>query len=219
MSLHFLREISRLNKHLVELADSIESQVNLSVQALSDQDQLTAQRVIEADTDIDKAEIEMEEDCLKLLALHQPVANDLRQIISVLKINNDLERIGDHAVIIAEEAIRLTKLPSISIPEGIFELSQEAKMMLKKSLLAFVERDLQVTKDVLYLGKSIEQLAVDIANSQLALMKKNPEEIEQRVSVLKVCRQLERVADHATNIAEDIIFSMSGDIIRHGRNG
>lgn len=219
MSLHFLREISRLNKHLIELADTIEEQVSSSVQALSDQDQLKAQRVVDADEDVDKAEIEMEEDCLKLLALHQPVANDLRQIISVLKINIGLERIGDHAVIIAEEAINLTKLPAVKIPEGIFELSREAKMMLKKSLLAFVERDLQVTKDVLYLGRSIEQLAEDILHSQLALIKKKPEEVEQRVSIIKVSRQLQRVADHATNIAEDIIFSMSGDIIRHGGNG
>ena len=216
MSLHFLREIGRLNKHLIELADIIEEQVSLSMQAICDLDQKKAQRVIDADTDVDKAEIEMEEDCLKLLALHQPVANDLRQIISVLKINSDLERIGDHAVIIAEEAIKLSNLPAVKIPEEITELSREAKMMLKKSLLAFVERDLQLSKDVLYLGQSIDQLAEGITNSQMALIKKHPEEVEQRVSLLKVCRQLERVADHATNISEDIIFSMSGDIIRHG---
>lgn len=219
MSLHFLREIGRLNKHLVELADTVEEQVSMSMEAICDLDQLKAQRVIDADGEVDKAEIEMEEDCLKLLALHQPVANDLRQIISVLKINNDLERIGDHAVIIAEEAINLTKLPSVKIPEEITELSREAKMMLKKSLLAFVERDLQLSKDVLYLGQSIDQLAEGIANSQMALIKKKKDEVEQRVSLLKVCRQLERVADHATNISEDIIFSMSGDIIRHGGNG
>lgn len=215
MSLHFLREIGRLNKHLVELSDTIEEQVSLSMQAICDLDQFKAQRVIDADGEVDKAEIEMEEDCLKLLALHQPVANDLRQIISVLKINSDLERIGDHAVIIAEEAIKMIDLAPVKIPEEISELSREAKMMLKKSLLAFVERDLQLSKDVLYLGQSIDQLAEGIANSQMALIKKHPDEVEQRVSLLKVCRQLERVADHATNISEDIIFSMSGDIIRH----
>jgi len=219
MSLHFLREIGRLNKHLIELSDVIEEQVSLSMQAIKDLDKEKAKRVIDADTGVDQAEIEMEEDCLKLLALHQPVANDLRQIIAVLKINSYLERIGDHAVIIAEEAINLSKLPAVKIPEEMTELSREAKMMLKKSLLAFVEHDLQLSKDVLYLGQSIDQLAEGISNSQLALIKKKPEEVEQRVSVLKVCRQLERVADHATNIAEDIIFSMSGDIIRHGGNG
>ncbi len=91
--------------------------------------------------------------------------------------------------------------------------------MLKKSLLAFVERDLQLSKDVLYLGQSIDQLTEVISSSQMALIKKKPEQVEQRVSLLKVCRQLERIADHATNISEDVIFSMSGDIIRHGGNG
>ena len=219
MSLHFLREISRLNKHLIELADIIEEQVSQSMQAICDLDQLKAQRVIDADIDVDRAEIDVEEDCLKLLALHQPVANDLRQIISVLKINIGLERIGDHAVIIAEEAINLTKLSSVKVPEELTELSKEAKMMLKKSLLAFVERDLQLSKDVLYLGQSIDQLTEVISSSQMALIKKKPEQVEQRVSLLKVCRQLERIADHATNISEDVIFSMSGDIIRHGGNG
>ena len=219
MSLHFLREIGRLNKHLIELSDTVEEQVSLSMQAICDLDPLKAQRVIEADSEVDSADVEMEEDCLKLLALHQPVANDLRQIISVLKINSDLERIGDHAVIIAEEAINMSKLPAVKIPEELTELSGKAKMMLKKSLLAFVERDLQLSKDVLYLGQSINELAEDISNSQVALIKKKPEMVEQRLSLLKVCRQLERVADHATNISEDIIFSMSGDIIRHGGNG
>ena len=219
MSLHFLREISRLNKHLIELADIIEEQVSQSMQAICDLDQLKAQRVIDADIDVDRAEIDVEEDCLKLLALHQPVANDLRQIISVLKINIGLERIGDHAVIIAEEAINLTKLSSVKVPEELTELSKEAKMMLKKSLIAFVERDLQLSKDVLYLGQSIDQLTEVISSSQMALIKKKPEQVEQRVSLLKVCRQLERIADHATNISEDVIFSMSGDIIRHGGNG
>ena len=219
MSLHFLREIGRLNKHLVELSDIIEEQVSLSMQAIKDLDKEKAKGVIDADTGVDQAEIEMEEDCLKLLALHQPVANDLRQIIAVLKINSDLERIGDHAVIIAEEAINLTELPKVEIPEELLELSKTAKMMLKKSLLAFVEDDLDVARDVLYTGQSISQLAYKIYSGELELIKSAPEYAEQHLSILKVSRQLQRVADHATNIAEDIIFSMSGDIIRHGGNG
>lgn len=215
MSLHFLREIGRLNAHLVELSETIVKQVSMSMRAISDLDDVKAQQVIDADAAVDQAEIEMEEDCLKLLALHQPVANDLRQIISVLKINSDLERIGDHAVIIAEEAITLTKLPKVSIPDELFELSTQAKMMLKKSLLAFVEDDLDVARDVLYSGQSISALAAKISRGQIDLIKQVPDEAEQRLSIFKVCRQLQRVADHATNIAEDIIFSMSGEIIRH----
>lgn len=215
MSLHFIREIGRLNKHLIELSDMIEHQVSLSMQAISNLDEVKAQFVINADNEVDKAEIEMEEDCLKLLALYQPVANDLRQIIAVLKINNDLERIGDHAVIIAEEAIVLSKLPAISLPVEMFDLSKQAKMMLKKSLLAFVERDLHVAQDVLFLGQDTRHLAEKLFRNQLEQIKQVPEDVEQRLNVLKVCRQLQRVADHATNIAEDIIFSMSGEIIRH----
>jgi len=207
--------MNRLNKHLIKLSDTIELQVSQSIQAISDLDVVGAQHVIDTDSKVDTAEIEMEEDCLKLLALHQPVAGDLRLIVAVLKINADLERIGDHAVIIAEEAINLTKLPFVTVPEEIFNLSIQAKMMLRKSLLAFVEDDLDVAKDVLMLGKNIRQLADNIFRGQLKDIKSNPENTEQHLYILKVARQLQRIANHATNIAEDIIFLMSGDIIRH----
>lgn len=215
MSLHFLHEMNRLNKHLIRLSDTIELQVSQSIQAIQGLDVVGAQHVIDTDSKVDQAEIEMEEDCLKLLALHQPVAGDLRLIVAVLKINVDLERIGDHAVIIAEEAINLTKLSPITVPEELFNLSTQAKMMLRKSLLAFVEDDLNVAKDVLMLGKNIRQLADNIFRGQIKDIKSNPENTEQHLYILKVARQLQRIADHATNIAEDIIFLMSGDIIRH----
>ena len=215
MSLHFIREMKRLNKHLIELSDKVEKQVNRSIQAITDLDQVSAEKVINKDTGVDRLEIEMEEDCLKLLALHQPVANDLRLIVSVLKINSDLERIGDHAVIIAEEAVTLNSLPSIDIPEDLFRLSTQARMMLKKSMLSFVESDLVVAQNVLKLGQNIKELAEKIQSGQVKSIKASPKETEQRLSVLKVCRQLQRIADHATNIAEDVIFLMEGDIIRH----
>ncbi len=215
MSLHFIREMKRLNKHLIELSDKVEKQVNRSIQAITDLDQVSAEKVINKDTGVDKLEIEMEEDCLKLLALHQPVANDLRVIVAVLKINSDLERIGDHAVIIAEEAVNLNSLPSIDVPEDLFRLSTKARMMLKKSMLAFVESDLVVAQNVLELGQNIKEMADNIQSGQVKSIKASPKETEQRLSVLKVCRQLQRIADHATNIAEDIIFLMEGEIIRH----
>jgi len=215
MSLHFIREMKRLNKHLIELSDKVEKQVSRSIQAITDLDQVSAEKVINKDTGVDKLEIEMEEDCLKLLALHQPVANDLRVIVAVLKINSDLERIGDHAVIIAEEAVNLNSLPSIDVPENLFRLSTQARMMLKKSMLAFVESDLIVAQNVLELGQNIKELAEKIQSGQVKNIKSSPKETEQRLSVLKVCRQLQRIADHATNIAEDVIFLMEGEIIRH----
>ena len=215
MSLHFIREMKRLDKHLIELSDTVEEQVGRSIQAITDLDKASAKKVIDEDVEVDRAEIEMEEDCLKLLALHQPVAGDLRLIIAVLKINNDLERIGDHAVIIAEEAIKLINLPTVDVPEELFELSAQARMMLKKSMLALIESDRHVAKNVIELGQNIRQLADKIYQGQVKGIQSAPEETEQRLSILKVCRQLQRIADHATNIAEDIIFLMSGDIIRH----
>ncbi|MCW8830101.1 MAG: phosphate signaling complex protein PhoU, partial [Gammaproteobacteria bacterium] len=198
MSLHFIREMKRLNKHLIELSDKVEQQVGRSVHAITDLDKVAAQKVIDKDSGVDRLEIEMEEDCLKLLALHQPVANDLRLIIAVLKINSDLERIGDHAVIIAEEAVNLITLPDIDVPEQMFELSAQARMMLKKSMLAFVESDLPVANNVLELGQNIRQLAEKIYHSQVEAIKASPDQTEQRLSVLKICRQLQRIADHAT---------------------
>lgn len=215
MSLHFIREMKHLNKHLIELSNTVEKQVGRSISTITDFEKGSAEKVIDKDSRVDQAEIQLEEDCLKLLALHQPVAGDLRLIISVLKINSDLERIGDHAVIIAEEAVNLNRLPSIDVPEQLFELSDQARMMLKKSMLAFVESDLHVAINVLELGMSISQLAEKIHQGQVELIKATPEETEQHLSVLKVGRQLQRIADHATNIAEDIIFLMEGDIIRH----
>ena len=215
MSLHFRREMKRLNKHLIELSDKVEQQVGRSIHAITELDKTAAQKVIDKDMGVDRLEIVMEEDCLKLLALYQPVANDLRLIISVLKINSDLERIGDHAVIIAEEAVNLIELPDIDVPEQMFELSAQARMMLKKSMLAFVESDLHVANNVLQLGQSIRQLAENIYRGQVECIKSSPDQTEQRLSVLKICRQLQRIADHATNIAEDVIFLMEGDIIRH----
>lgn len=215
MSLHFIREMSRLNKHLIELSDIVEEQVGRSIKAMTALDKESAEKVIGKDSGVDKAEIEMEEDCLKLLALYQPVATDLRLIVSVLKINSDLERIGDHAVIIAEEALTLADLPNVKVPEELFELSSQARMMLKKSMLAFVESDKHVAKNVLEMGQGIRQLAQKIHQGQVESIKSAPENTEQHLSILKVCRQVQRIADHATNIAEDIIFLMSGDIIRH----
>ena len=213
--MHYVREMGRLNKHLIKLSDMIEHQVGESIHAISKLDEETARKVIDVDTEVDQYEIEMEEDCLKLLALHQPVANDLRLIITVLKINNDLERIGDHAVIIAEEAIKLTKLPAVDVPVDLYTLSTQAKLMLRKSMLAFVETDLHLARDVLLSGQGIRQLAENIFSGQLECIKSSPEDAEQHLYILKVSRQLQRIADHATNISEDIIFLMSGDIIRH----
>ena len=215
MSIQFLRQIERLNKRLIELGDIIENQVNQSIYAIVELDKKVAKAVIKGDKIVDAAEIETEEECLKILALYQPVADDLRQVVTILKINNDLERIGDHAVIIASEALRIRALTTFEFPPETHPLIEQAKLMLRKSLLAFVEGDMQVADGVLKDGLSVRDRVEMIFADQVEAIKSNPESTEQRLHFLQVVRQVQRIADHATNIAEDVVFQLSGDIIRH----
>jgi phosphate transport system protein len=207
--------MDRLKEKIALFGDQVGSQVNRAVNAVAKKDVVEAQRVIKGDIDIDNAEVELEEECLKLLALHQPVANDLREIVTVLKINNDLERVGDHAVNIAERAISLAALPVVEVPGSIIDLSTQAKLMLRKSLLAFVESDWQLIRVVLEMHEELGDISKSIFEKQVDKIRKNPDEAEQRILLLSVCRQLDRIGDHASNIAEDIVYMLSGNIIRH----
>ena len=216
MSLHFHREVDRLIEDLITFGGSIEDQLNDSISALMEGSIKGARRVIKNDADMDQLEVEMEEECLKLLALHQPLANDLRQIVSVLKINHDLERIGDHATNIAQRALDLDPLPRVDLPQDILAMSKQARLMLRVSLLAFVESDQMLTHGVFEMEDQIDELNKVIFKQQIKAIKETPAEAEQRILMLSVCKQLERVGDLASNIAEDVVYLMSGDIIRHG---
>lgn len=216
MAMHFLREMDRINEQLTAVGNRVEKQVNDAYEALSGLDVPAAQRVIRQDQDVDNVEVRMEEECLKLLALYQPVAGDLRLIVSILKINNDLERIGDHAAHIARIAIRLAELPAIEMPQSMLTIYQQSKLMLRKSLLAFVEADRTLADTVLRMDEEIDALCKSTMPGQIELIRSNPEETEQRLNIITACRQLERIGDHAANIAEDVIYLLSGDIIRHG---
>jgi phosphate transport system protein len=207
--------MDRMKESIVSFGDKVGQQVDRSVKAVANKDVVEAQRVIKGDLHLDKAEVDIEEECLKLLALHQPVADDLREIVTVLKINNDMERIGDHAVNIAERAINLAELPDIEIPKSILELSMQVKLMLRKSLLAFVEADWRLIKVVLEMHDELGDMSNSIFMKEIDRIKKTPAEVEQRVQLLSVCRQLDRIGDHASNIAEDIVYMLSGNIIRH----
>jgi len=216
MSLHFHREVDRLIEDLISFGEGIEDQLTEAIDAVVDRDVKRAKIVIRNDGDMDQLEVEMEEECLKLLALHQPFAGDLRQIISVLKINNDLERVGDHAVNIAERVIDLDALPLIGIPEKILEMSKQARLMLRMSLLSFVESDRVLTQGVFEMDDKVDDLNKEIFRQQIEAIKQAPAEAEQRILLLSVCKQLERVGDLASNIAEDVVYLMSGEIVRHG---
>jgi len=216
VALHFLREMDRINQQLIAVGNSVEKQVNDAYDALSNLDVPAAQRVIRQDEDVDNEEVQLEEECLKLLALYQPVAVDLRLIISILKINMDLERIGDHAAHISRIAIRLAELPPIEVPQSMHTIYQQSKLMLRKSLLAFVEADSAMAETVLRMDEEVDALCKETMPGQIELIRGNPDETEQRLMIITACRQLERIGDHAANIAEDVIYLLSGDIIRHG---
>ncbi len=217
MSLHFHREVDRLIEDIVSFGEEIEDQLNESIAALMERDVKRAKRVIRNDADMDQIEVEMEEECLKLLALHQPLASDLRQLISVLKINNDLERVGDHAANIAERVLDLDELPSIDIPKKILAMSKQARLMLRMSLLSFVESDKMLTQGVFEMDDDVDEFNKEIFRQQIKAIEKTPSEAEQRILLLSICKQLERIGDLASNIAEDVVYLMSGEIVRHGR--
>jgi phosphate transport system protein len=161
----------------------------------------------------------MEEECLKLLALYQPVANDLRLIVAVLKINNDLERIGDHAKNMAEIVLQMAEGEPLKIPENMVAIFEKTKLMLRKALLAFVELDRKLAEAVLAMDDEVDSLCKSQLPLQIELIKHEPQLTGQHLMLLSLCRQLERIGDHASNIAEDIIYLLSGEIIRHSISG
>jgi phosphate transport system protein len=215
MPKHLQREIENLKKKILSLGARIETAVHEAIRSIEERDASLAQRIIEDDIQIDDFEVEVEEDCLKILALHQPVAIDLRFIVAVLKINNDLERIGDLAVNIAERSAFLATVPQVSAAFGFARMSSKTESMLNKSLDALVNMDSKLAHEV-----CADDDEVDGINRQMYLIiqesiQKEPDEIASLIHLLSVSRHLERIADHATNIAEDVIYMIEGKIVRH----
>jgi phosphate transport system protein len=219
MPVHLQREIANLKKKILALGSVVEERVRQAVQAVGRRDEAQAQKIIEADTEIDRMEVEIEEECLKVLALYQPVAVDLRFIVSVLKINNDLERIGDLAVNIAERAIFLASQPRQYDPLDIPEISEKVQVMLKKSLDALVNADLDLAREVCAADDEVDDLNRGMHDKVRAEIRGNIDVLQGASQLLDVSRFLERIADQATNIAEDVIYMVEGEIIRHRLEG
>jgi phosphate transport system protein len=213
----FKREIEHVKQHLLKIAELVENQVRLGTQSLVTRDLELATKVIEGDAEIDRQEVLLEEECLKLLALHQPVANDLRFIIAALKINNDLERIGDLSESISICAKQLTQHRNLEVPSEIQELTKRVKLMLKKCLLSFLEEDVEIAREALFSDREIDELNRNFRNYVISEIKKTPENTEELLLFLASAKALERIGDQASNIAEDIIYLLTGEIIRHGK--
>jgi phosphate transport system protein len=215
MAKHLEREIENLKKKILVLGAKIEGRVQNATLAIEERNASLAQEIISKDIEIDQMEVEIEEDCLKILALHQPVAIDLRFIISVLKINSDLERIGDLAVNIAERGQYLASQPEIHMEFDFISMAQKAQTMLKQSLDALVNLDSKIAYKVCTADDEVDALNRNMYLKVQEGIRKYPQHLESLIHILSVSRHLERIADHATNIAEDVIYMIAGEIVRH----
>jgi phosphate transport system protein len=215
MTLLLHKEIERLKKELLALGAIVEELLRKAVRALQARDAALAREVIEADERVDNREVELEEDGLKIIALHQPVAIDLRFIVSVLRINSDLERIGDLAVNIAERASYLAGAPVPAAGIDFAAMAEKAQEMLTKSLDAFVNMDPALAQRVLDMDSEVDGMNRGMYGVIHALIRKRPEDVEPLLHLLSASRHLERIADHATNIAEDVIYMVEGNVVRH----
>ena len=215
MSVHLRREIDKLKQSLLLLCRMVEEQVELAVKALLDRDQMLAERVEQRDHEIDQREVEVEEECLRVLALYQPVAIDLRLIVSVLKINSDLERVGDLAVNIAHKALAVVNELSVAVPDGLPDMAAKTQSMLHDSIDALVALDAKLAAGVCARDDEVDQLKRAIRLEVEDRIEINPRHLRPLLRLLAVSRNLERIADSATNIAEDVIYMVEGRIIRH----
>lgn len=218
MTRHLQVELEKLKKRILSLGAMAEERVRMAIKAIETRDGELAKKIMEADSEIDDTEVEVEEDCLKILALHQPVAVDLRFISAVIKINNDLERIGDEAVNIAERVANIARRPAIPLPIHYHEMAEKTETMLKKSLDALVNLDADLAYRVCLADDEVDEMNRVVYDSVKEAIRQNPEQVGYLINFLFISRHLERIADHATNIAEEVIYMIEGVISRHKLN-
>ncbi len=215
MSKHLEHEIENLKKAILAESATVEDHVYKAVQALAERSAALAEEVIAGDARIDETEVAIEEECLKVLALHQPVAIDLRYIVAILKINNDLERMGDLAVNIAERAQFLATRERPDVPLNLPLMAEKTKEMMRKSLDALMKQDPRLAYEVLAADDEVDAMNREMYARIEDGIRRKPEQLESLIHLLSGSRHLERIADHATNIAEDVIYMIEGVIVRH----
>jgi phosphate transport system protein len=215
MTKHFRKELEAIKKRILTLGSMVEDLVHDSVQAVDRVDADLANRIIKKDSEIDETEVDIEEECLKVLALHQPVAVDLRFIIAVIKINNELERIGDQAVNIAQRVQVIAKRPKPPFWYDYSEMGEKAQKMLRMSLDALVNLDVDLAYRVITMDDEVDQIKSDAYDKIKQAIQDLPERVGYYINLLLISRHLERLADHATNIAEEVIYLVEGEIFRH----
>jgi phosphate transport system protein len=212
---HFLEELESLQGKLLEMGGLAEERVRAAVEGLVSRDRALNEEVLRGDEPINRLHIEIDERCFRLLALHQPMATDLRQIVAAVKINTDLERVGDLAVNIAEAAGRYALHAPVKKLIDIPRMGYIAQAMLRDALDAFVRRDVLLARQVLNADDELDGLKTQVFRELLTYMLQDPTTVEPSLALILVSRHLERIGDHATNIAEDVIFMVSALDVRH----
>jgi phosphate transport system protein len=217
MTLFMQREVTRLRKLVLAEGALVEQAIEKSMRAFHERNAAMADEVINADNEIDQIEIDVEEECLKILALHTPVAADLRFVVAVLKLNNDLERMGDIAVSIARRARFVSQRPAVHVPEELRTMDEIARRMVKQSLDALINGDKALAREICKSDDIVDNMKRDLKNQMREDMEKPGADLALYIKLLDIPRHLERIADLATNIAEDVIYMSTGEISRHNR--
>ena len=215
MPQYLQRQIDDLKKRILTLSAVVEESFHQAIHSLEQMDINLARTVIERDAEVNEMEVDLEEECLKILALHQPVAIDLRFIVSVLKINNDLERISDISVNIAQRTRGLAALKPVPIPFALFAMAEKVESMLRKSLDSLVNLDIDLAREVCHLDDEVDAMHKDNYGLVKNQIRQHPEQLDALIEYLSLSRHLERIADLTTNIAEDVLYMIDGEIIRH----
>lgn len=216
MSLHLQRDLDALKKEILQLGNLVETAINTAIQALNNRESTLADRVMVLEQEINDKEVHIEEECLKILALHQPVAVDLRFIVVVLKVNNDLERMGDFAQNIAKRAIHLARLEPIAMFQGFTsELPVLVRSMVRKSLDALVTLDVSLARAVINMDDRVDEINRRMYEEVHATIHKDVRNTDVAMNLLSTSRYMERIADLSTNIAEDVVFMVEGRVVRH----
>lgn len=217
MSIHLQADLRDLHKDLLSMCAIVEDMIHRAVDQLASPNLEEAKALISEDNHIDRWDVRIEDSCLKLLALHQPVAIDLRRITTVLKISGELERVADLAVNITERATGLLDAPEVTVPDQLKEMAKEAVDMLHRSIDAYVDLDSGKARQVISDDDQIDEANQQIIARLIELMHRHPDRLDALLHLFSAVRQVERVADHASNIAEDVVYLVEGKIIRHAR--
>ncbi len=215
MQRHFHEELEALKQTLLAMGGLVEDQIRRAMKALLERDDAIAQEVIDRDRQVNTYDVEVDEQCVELLALNQPAAGDLRFITTAMKIVTDLERIGDQAVNIAQRVLELNREPQLKPYIDLPRMAEKAQRMVKESLDAFVARDTALARQVCGKDAEVDALKEQIFRELLTYMMEDPRTIPRAIRVILISRFMERVADHATNIAEMVVYLVEGKMVRH----